>query len=81
MILNLLMEFGFWFFGLIGGMFPASQPVLYSASNLFYDLIQFGVWVIGDDMWGFFVGTVAGWLTFKITGGLILFIYRLIPFL
>lgn len=80
MILNLLMDFGFWFFGLIGDLIPASQPVLYSASNLFNDLIRFGVWVIGDDMWNFFVATVAGWLTFKLIGGLFLFIYRLIPF-
>lgn len=79
MILNLLFDFGIWVFELISSYLPSTAPVLYSFSNTFYDILQFGVWVIGDGMWMLFVTTITGWLSFKCIWGIVLFIYRLIP--
>ncbi len=79
MVLNAIFDFGIWLFGLIAESIPSAQPVMYSASTLLRDLLSFGVWVIGEDMWVFFISTVAGWLTFKLGWGIVLFIYKLIP--
>lgn len=79
MILEAIFDFGIWLFGLIAETFPSMQPVTYSAVNSLETVLRFGVWVIGEDMWNFFISTVTGWLTFKMGWGVVLFVYRLIP--
>lgn len=79
MVLNAIFDFGVWLFEFIASAFPNSQPMLYNVANTLSDITAFGVWVIGGDMWIVFMTAITGWLTFKLTWGIILFIYRLIP--
>lgn len=79
MVLNALFDFAVWVFELISSYLPSMQPTLYNLTNTFGDIVSFGVWVIGEDMWLFFLSTVTAWLTFKMIWGVVLFVYRLIP--
>lgn len=79
MVLEAIFDFGLWLFGLIADAMPSMAPVMYDASGVLGDLAGFGIWVIGQDMWTVILSTVSGWLTFKMTWGIVLFVYRLIP--
>lgn len=79
MILELLFDFGFWLFELIAEAIPSSAPVFYNVATTLSDILGFGVWVIGEGMWNGILVSVAGWLTFKLSWGIVLFVYRLIP--
>lgn len=79
MILELLFDFGYWVFGFITDAMPAAAPVVYNVVTTFHDFIGVGVWVIGNGMWTAILTSVAGWLTFRMVTGSVLFIYRLIP--
>lgn len=79
MVLEAIFDFGLWLFGLIAEAMPSAQPVMYNTATALNDIMGFGIWVIGHDMWIFFVSTVASWLTFKIGWGIVLFVYKLIP--
>lgn len=79
MVLELIFDFGLWLFDLIFSTMPTLEPTLYSLTSTFSDIISFGIWVIGDDMWQFILTYIATWMTFKISWGLVLFIYKLIP--
>ena len=79
MVLQAIFDFGIWLFDLIASAMPSAQPVMYSAVSTFNDILGFGIWVIGDGMWEFFIITVSGWITFKLTWGIVLFVYKLIP--
>ncbi len=79
MILEAIFNFGLWLFDLIFSAMPSSAPVLYSVASTVEELAGFGIWVIGEDMWFTLINTMLGWLVFKMTWGIILFIYRLIP--
>ena len=79
MILEILFDFGFWLFELIADAFPSTAPVFYNVAITLSDILGIGVWVIGEGMWTAIIGSVAGWLTFKLTWGIVLFVYKLIP--
>lgn len=79
MVIQAIFDFGIWLFELIASAMPSAQPVMYNIASSLNDVLGFGVWVIGHDMWIFFVSTVSAWLTFKIGWGIVLFIYKLIP--
>lgn len=81
MLLNALFSFGIWLFELITESMPSLMPTVYSFGNTLSSIISFGVWVIGPDMWITFLTLISTWITFKIAWGIILFVYRLIPFI
>lgn len=43
------------------------------------NIMKFGVWVLGADLYMIVITVIFGWLFFKLTSGIVLFIYRLIP--
>lgn len=80
MILNGIFDFGIWLFELISSSFPSMGVALYNVADTLGDIVGFGIWVIGDNMWLVFMTSISAWLTFKLTWGIVLFVYRLIPF-
>lgn len=80
MVLNAIFSFAIWVFEMIAETLPGTQPVMYSVANTLGEIAGFGIWVIGDDMWLIFMTSITAWLTFKMTWGIVLFIYRLLPF-
>lgn len=66
---------------LIGLLFEGLQTVTlpFNLINVLLDFMKFGVWVLGGDLYLIVMSTIIGWLFFKISSGIILFIYRLIP--
>lgn len=81
MLLNTLFDFAMWLFEVITDLMPSLSPAVYTVNNTLSEVISFGVWVIGSDMWIHILSLVSAWLTFKIAAGVVLFVYRLIPFI
>ncbi len=79
MVIQAIFDFGLWLFGLIAEVLPSTAPAIYDISTTLGGVLSFGVWVIGEDMWLAILGSISGWLLFKLTWGIVLFIYRLIP--
>lgn len=78
MIVEGLIDFGIYVIQLAFSSFEAiSLPV--DTVIVLLDIMQFGAWVIGADLFGFIIGNIFAWLSFKFVGGLVLFLYRLIP--
>lgn len=44
-------------------------------------ITAYGSWIIGSDLLVIVIGSILLWSTIKITVGIVLFIYRLIPFI
>ena len=80
MVLNAIFNFGIWIFEMIAEVMPPLSVAMYNTADTLAEVLSFGVWVIGDDMWITFMTLISAWLTFKLTWGLVLFIYRLLPF-
>ena len=78
MIIEGLAGFGFWIIELVFSAFNVVTLPLNLTSAVF-DIMKFGAWVIGADLFAIVIGNIFGWLLFKFVAGLILFIYRLIP--
>lgn len=78
MIIEGVTGLAFWFVGLLfEGLQVVSLPV-----NLVTVLVEFmrvGAWILGADLLGIAFASVLFWLTFKLTAGLLLFIWRLLP--
>lgn len=78
MILEGLANFAMWIINLIfSGFSIISLPL--SFVSVLIQFMNYGSWILGGDLLSIVFATVFGWLTFKFTAGLILFIYRLIP--
>lgn len=78
MILNGLTDLSTWFISLVFSGFQAiSLPA--NLISVLIDIMKFGSWVIGSDLLAIVFGTIFGWLAFKLTAGLIIFIWELIP--
>lgn len=80
MVLEAIFSFGIWLFEMIAESLPSLQPAMYNISNTLGEIVGFGIWVIGDEMWLIFMASITAWLTFKLVWGTVLFIYRLLPF-
>lgn len=78
MIIEGIASFGFWVIETIFSSFNVITLPLNLISAVF-DIMKFGAWVIGGDLFAIVIGNIFFWLTFKFAAGLILFIYRLIP--
>lgn len=78
MIIEGLSNIVFWLFGLI---FDAFSIVTLPANliSALLTIIKYGIWIVGLDLWVIFWSCVIGWLVFKFTAGLVLFIWRLLP--
>ena len=78
MIIEGLLDLVFWFIELLFSSFQLiSLPTGLLGGLL--DFIRVGAWVVGSDILGLAFGTIIFWFTFKLSAGLILFIWRLIP--
>lgn len=78
MIVESLSSIVFWFFGLIFDGFSIIQL----PTNLItavVEIMKYGIWILGLDLFVIFWASVLFWLMFKLTAGLILFIWRLLP--
>lgn len=80
MVLELFFEYGLWLVDYIIEFMPALEPAVIGVTSMFGRLLSFGVWVIGDDMWLAILTNIAAWLTFKLSWGIVLFAYKLLPF-
>lgn len=80
MLLELFFDFGLWIFEYILEFIPALEPALLDLTSLFAQLLRYGIWVIGDDMWLTILTNVSAWFTVKLTVGIVLFCYHQIPF-
>ena len=70
-----------WCTNFIVGLFSVFEIVnlpLDLVSTL-YTILCYGVWVVGADVLLLFTGSVMGWLIFKATVGLLIWLYKLIP--
>lgn len=78
MILEGLAGFAMWIIEMIfAGFQVISLPV--NLISVLIDFMKYGAWILGGDLLAIVFSCVFGWLTFKFTAGLLLFIYRLIP--
>lgn len=70
-----------WACNLIVGLFSVfeflSLPVNFISS--LYTILCYGVWVVGADVLLLVTGSVMGWLTFKASVGLAIWLYKLLP--
>lgn len=79
MIMEGLSSLAFWFIGLLfEGMQVVSLPV--NLMSVLLDFMKGGAWVLGVDLLVLAFTSVLFWLSFKFTAGLLLFVWRLIPF-
>ena len=70
-----------WATNLIVGLFSAFEFInlpLDFISTL-YTILCYGTWVIGSDVLLLVLTSVMGWLTFKASVGLAIWLYRLLP--
>ena len=70
-----------WASNFIVGLFSAFQIInlpLDLISTL-YTILCYGVWVVGTDVLLLVFTSVMGWLTFKASVGLIIWLYKLLP--
>ena len=70
-----------WCANFIVGLFSVFEIVhlpLDLISTL-YTILCYGVWVVGADVLLLFTGSVMGWLVFKSSVGLIIWLYKLLP--
>ena len=70
-----------WCSNLIVGLFSVFEIVnlpLDFISSL-YTILCYGVWVVGSDVLLLFTGSVMGWLLFKSSVGLAIWLYKLLP--
>lgn len=78
MIIESVVGFGFWVVELIfSGLNMISLP--FNLMTAIFDIMKFGVWVIGADLFAIVIANIFFWLSFKFTAGLVLFLYRLLP--
>lgn len=63
--------------GLFSGLQIVNLPLDFMTVLL--DIFCYGVWVIGADLMAIIITTITGWLLFKFSAGLILFVWRLLP--
>lgn len=78
MILQGLASFAIWVLDLIfNGFNLISLPV--SFISFLITILEFGAWVVGGAFLSLVFANIFFWLTFKLTAGLVLFVYRLIP--
>lgn len=70
-----------WSCNLIVGLFSLFEVVNLpsDAISVLYSILCYGVWVVGSDLMLIFISTVMGWITFKATVGLVIWLYKLIP--
>ena len=78
MIIEGLAGFAMWIIELIFSGFQALSLPLNLVSVLI-DFMKYGAFIIGGDLLALVFACVFGWLAFKFTAGLTLFLYRLIP--
>lgn len=66
---------------LIQGLFSGLQIINLPTDfmTVLLDIFCYGVWVIGADLMGIIITTITGWLMFKFTAGLVVFVWRLLP--
>lgn len=62
---------------LIGGVSMVSVPI--QAVSVLRDFVSFGSYVVGADILLMFASVVVTWTTIKLTIGIGLFIWRLLP--
>ena len=64
-------------FGLFSLMEVVKLPV--EIMGVLTTILQYGVWVVGADIMALVFATVTGWWTIKLTVGLAVFIWELLP--
>ena len=77
MILEALSDLCFWVFGLLfDGFSLVTLPM--NLVTAVIEIMKYGVWIMGLDLFVIFWSSILFWLTFKLGAGLILFILRVI---
>ena len=78
MIIEGVTGLAFWLVGLLfEGLQVVSLPI--NLATVLIDFMKVGAWILGADLLGIVFASVMFWLTFKMTAGLLLFIWRLLP--
>lgn len=75
-----------WFFGifswfiekLIGLLGVFTLPL--DLVTVLADITCYGAWIVGDDLLLIVAGCISFWLMIKFTAGLLVFIWKLLPF-
>lgn len=70
-----------WSCNLIVGLFSVFEIINLPIDiiSTLYTITSYGVWVVGADVLLLFTSTVMGWLVFKSTVGLVIWLYKLLP--
>ena len=70
-----------WSTNLIVGLFSVFEFVNLptDAISVLYTIMCYGVWVVGSDILLLVFSTIFGWITFKATVGLAIWLYKLLP--
>ena len=81
MIVESIASFAFSVIDFIFSLFSSVQIVTLpvNLTSTLINFMKYGAWVIGADLFGLVFGVIIGWIMFKWTAGLVLFVYRLIP--
>lgn len=78
MIIESVTGVAYWMIGrLFEGLQIVSLPV--NLATVLVDFMKVGAWILGADLLGIVFSSILFWLTFKLTAGLLLFIWRLLP--
>lgn len=78
MILEGLSGVVFWFIGLMfDGFSIVSLPT--NAITAVVNIMKYGIWVLGLDLFVIVWSSILFWMIFKLSAGLLLFIWRLLP--
>lgn len=78
MIVEGLTGLTMWFIELV---FTGFQAVSLPANlvSVVLDIMKYGAWVMGGDLVAIFFATVFGWMSFKFTAGLLVWLWELLP--
>lgn len=65
------------FSDLLSGLNMAGLPA--DTINVLSDILMYGVWIIGPDLFAIFLSCVTGWWGVKFGVGLVLWVWELLP--
>lgn len=51
----------------------------YQVINVLSTILSYGIWVVGADIMGIFISTIVAWWVIKLSVGLVIWIWELLP--
>lgn len=78
MVVEALSDIVFWFIGLLfDGFSIISLPT--NLITAVVDIMKYGIWILGLDLFVIVWSSIIFWIMFKLSAGILLFVWRLLP--